>query len=175
MWNYADAVRNPTPQRPLHGVKLIPPRSGVMVDPGGRRYGPVPVMPTFDAYYALERMVADERGYSWLVVNWRIAKRELDVSGSMHNPHIREKRMVRFLASVLLGKPSLVRHFIDKCPDFVVADSMPELARRMNEVCGDDALDAELLESEVRRYDDSIARGRALYNDDQLRRIAQLR
>ncbi len=28
MWNYADAVRHPAPQRPDHGLKLIPPRSG---------------------------------------------------------------------------------------------------------------------------------------------------
>src|SRR2546423_736114 len=66
MWNYADAVRHPKPRRPLHGVKLIPPRSGLTLDPTGRRYGPIPVMPTFDARYALERMCAHEPAYSWL-------------------------------------------------------------------------------------------------------------
>jgi predicted oxidoreductase len=175
MWNYADAVRHPKPRRPLHGVKLIPPRSGLLLDPSGRRYGPVPVMPTFDAYYALERMCEDERKYSWLVCNWKIARRELDVSGSQHNPHIREKRTVRFLLSILLGKPRLVDHFVRHCPDFVIADSLGELGRRMNEVTGDQALDPELMGSEVRRYDSTIARGKSLFNDDQLRRIAQLR
>jgi predicted oxidoreductase len=175
MWNYADAVRHPKPRRPLHGVKLIPPRSGLLLDPGGRRYGPVPVMPTFDARHALERMCEDERKYSWLVCNWKIARRELDVSGSEHNPQIREKRPARFLASVLLGKPTLVRYFAEKCPDFVTADSLPELAKRMNEVTGDQALDAAVMEREVRRYDATIDRGKALFNDDQLRRIAQLR
>jgi uncharacterized protein len=175
MWNYADAVRHPKPRRPLHGVKLIPPRSGLLLDPGGRRYGPVPVMPTFDARYALERMCEDERKYSWLVCNWKIARRELDVSGSEHNPQIREKRPVRFLASVLIGKPTLLRYFADNCPDFVTAGSLPDLARRMNEVTGDEAVDAAVMEEEVRRYDDNIDRGKALFNDDQLRRIAQLR
>jgi predicted oxidoreductase len=175
MWNYADAVRHPHPRRPLHGVKLIPPRSGLVLDPGGRRYGPVPVMPTFDARHALERMCEDERKYSWLVCNWKIARRELDVSGSEHNPQIRERRPARFIASVLLGKPTLVRYFADKCPDFVTAGSLPELARRMNEVTGDRALDAGLMEREVRRYDATIERGKGLFNDDQLRRIAQLR
>jgi predicted oxidoreductase len=175
MWNYADAVRHPDPRRPLHGLKLIPPRSGLALDPTGRRYGPVPVMPTFDAYHALQRMCEDERKYSWLVCNEKIARRELDVSGSQHNPQIREKHLVRFLASVLLGKPTLVKYFVDRCPDVVTASSLPELARRMNEVTGDDALDAQLMESEVRRYDDTIARGKKLFNDDQLRRIAQLR
>jgi predicted oxidoreductase len=204
MWNYADAVRHPAPQRPDHGLKLIPPRSGVMLDPDGRRYGPVPVMPTYDAYAALERMCEDERKYSWLICNQRIARRELDVSGSQHNPHLRERRWVRFALGVLLGKPRVLAHLLDGSPDFVSADSLPELAQRMNEVArqvalesaagasagamaaagekplaGDGAeqgpIDPEVLAAEIGRYDESIARGRGLFNDDQLRRIAQLR
>ena len=175
MWNYADAVRHPRPQRPDHGLKLIPPRSGLMLDPDGRRYGPTAVMPTFDAYAALARMCEDERKYSWLICNWKIAKRELDVSGSQHNPHLRERRPVRFLLGVLLGKPRQLRHFLDGSPDFVEADSLPELARKMNEVTGEQAIDPEVLASEIGRYDANIARGKGLFNDDQLRRIAQLR
>jgi uncharacterized protein len=175
MWNYADAVRHPKPRREHHGLKLIPPRSGVMLDPDGRRYGPVPVIPTFDAYAALERMCEDERKYSWLICNWKIAKRELDVSGSQHNPNLREKRLVRFLASVLLGKPRLVRHFLEGSPDFVEAGTLTELAGKMNEVTGEDAIEPQLLREEIERYDETIARGKSLFNDDQLRRIAQLR
>jgi uncharacterized protein len=175
MWNYADAVRHPRPKRPLHGLKLIPPRSGVVLDPTGRRYGPIPLIPTFDAHYALERMCEDERGYYWMICNWRIARRELDVSGSEHNPNIREKRLVRFLLSILLGKPTLVRHFVEHCPDFVTGGSLDELAARMAEVTGDGALDAELMQREIAAYDATIARGKPLFNDDQLRRIAQLR
>jgi uncharacterized protein len=175
MWNYADAVRHPKPQRERHGVKLIPPRSGLMLDPDGRRYGPVPVIPTFDAYAALERMCEDERKYSWLVCNFKIAKRELDVSGSQHNPHLRERRIVPFLLSVLLGKPGLVKHFLEGSPDFVEAASLGELATKMNAVTGEAAIDAAVLEREIGRYDETIARGKGLFNDDQLRRIGQLR
>ena len=175
MWNYADAVRHPKPQRDRHGLKLIPPRSGLMLSPDGVRYGPVPVMPTFDAYAALQRMCEDERKYSWLVCNFKIASRELDVSGSQHNPHLRERRLVPFLLGVLLGKPGLVRHFIAGSPDFVEASSLRELAQKMNEVTGEDAISPEVLEREVGRYDETIARGKGLFNDDQLRRIGQLR
>ena len=175
MWNYADAVRHPNPQREHHGLKLIPPRSGIMLNPDGRRYGPVPVMPTYDAYAALERMCEDERKYSWLICNWKIAKRELDISGSQHNPHLREKRRVRFLLSVLLGKPNLVRHFLAGSPDFVAASTLDELAVKMNEVSGEEAIDPEVLSAEIGRYDEAIARGKGLFNDDQLRRIGQLR
>jgi predicted oxidoreductase len=175
MWNYADAVRHPKPQREHHGLKLIPPRSGLMLNPDGLRYGPVPVMPTFDAYATLERMCEDERKYSWLVCNFKIAKRELDVSGSQHNPHLRERRLLPFLLGVLLGKSSLVNHFLEGSPDFVSAASLGELATRMNEVTGEGAIDAAVLEREIGRYDETIARGKRLFNDDQLRRIGQLR
>jgi predicted oxidoreductase len=175
MWNYADAVRHPAPQRPDHGLKLIPPRSGVMLSPDGRRYGPVPVMPTYDAYAALERMCEDERKYSWLICNHKIARRELDVSGSQHNPHLRERRWVRFALGVLLGKPRVLAHLLEGSPDFVSADSLPELARKMNEVTGEQAIEPDVLAAEIGRYDESIARGKGLFNDDQLRRIAQLR
>src|SRR5439155_11022420 len=73
------------------------------------------------------------------------------------------------------GKPNLVRYFVDHCPAFVTADSLPELGRRMNELQGNDDVDIELMESEIRRYDANIARGKSLWNDDQIRRIAQLR
>src|SRR3954468_16703890 len=175
MWNYADAVRHPRPQRPLHGLKLIPPRSGLVLDPTGRRYGPDALIPTFDARYALERMCEDDRKYYWMICNWKIARRELDVSGSQHNPSIREKRLVRFVLSILLGKPTLVKHFVDNCPDFVTASTLPELAEKMAGVMDDGALDAERMIGEVERYDATLARGKSLWNDDQIRRIAQLR
>jgi uncharacterized protein len=175
MWNYADAVRHPKPRRPLHGLKLIPPRSGLVLDPTGKRYGPIPLMPTYDAYYALERMLEDERGYYWMICNWKIARRELDVSGSEHNPLIREKRTIRFLLSVLFGKPTLVRYFVDHCPDFLTAGSLPELTEKMAALMGDGALDPERVQREVERYDATIARGKPLFNDDQLRRIESYR
>jgi uncharacterized protein len=174
MWNYADAVRHPEPRRELHGIKLIPPRSGLFLEPSGRRFFP-PVLPTFDNYHALERMCETREKYAWLVCNWKIARRELDVSGAQHNPSIREQDLPRFLLGVLLGKPTLVRHFAERCPDFVTAPSLPELARRMEEVVGNGVLDADKLAEEVRTYDAGIDRGRSLHNDDQLRRIAQLR
>jgi predicted oxidoreductase len=175
MWNYADGVHHPRPRRPLHGLKLIPPRSGLLMDPHGRRYGPVPVLPTYDAHEALKTVCSQERKYAWLVCNWKIACRELDVSGSQHNPHLRERRPVRFVGSVLLGKPGLVRHFVDECEDFVTADTVGGLAGEMNRLTGEELVDPALLEREVGAYDANIARGKGLFNDDQLRRIQHLR
>jgi predicted oxidoreductase len=132
-------------------------------------------MPTFDAYEAMRRICEDERSYAWLVCNWKIACRELDVSGSQHNPHLRERRPARFVLSVLFGKPGLLRHFLEGSPDFVSASTLAGLAERMNEVTGEGAIEPAQLEREIGRYDEAIARGKGLFNDDQLRRIAQLR
>jgi len=45
----------------------------------------------------------------------------------------------------------------------------------MQAVTGDGALDPAVMEQDVNGYDATIARGKPLFNDDQLRRIAQLR
>src|SRR5205085_5670075 len=90
-------------------------------------------------------------------------------------PSIRERRLVRFLLSVVLGKPTLVRYFVERCPDFVSADSLGELAAEMRDVTGDGVLDGAQMEREIRAYDATLARGKSLWNDDQIRRIAQLR
>jgi uncharacterized protein len=110
-----------------------------------------------------------------MICNEKIARRELDVSGSQHNPSIREQNLPRFLFSILAGKPTLVKHFVEHCPDFVTAETMPELTRKMAELMGDGALDEEKAQDEIRRYDATLARGKGLWNDDQIRRIQQLR
>ncbi len=107
-------------------------------------------------------MCEDERGYYWMVCNWKIARRELDVSGSQHNPNIREKRPVRFLLSILLGKPTLVRYFVERCPDFVTAGTLPELGGADEQVTGDGAL----------AHGADGTRGRWLRRDDRARQAA---
>ena len=81
------------------------------------------------------------------------------MSGSQHNPHLREKRIVPFLLSVLLGKPGLVRHFLEGSPDFVAAATLEELAVKMNEVTGE----------ESDRREGARARDRTLRRDDRAR------
>src|SRR5260370_24723378 len=120
-------------------------------------------------------MPEEHRPYYRMTCNQKLARRERDVSGSEHNPLIREKHLIRFLLSVLLGKPTLVRYFVDHCPDFVTAETLPELAQKMAAVTEDGALDPEQLQREVDSYDATIARGKGLFNDDQLRRIESIR
>ncbi|MBI2383419.1 MAG: FAD-binding dehydrogenase [Gammaproteobacteria bacterium] len=175
MWNYAAGVHHPRPRFPGHGLSLIPCKSALWMDHRGRRIGPEPLVTGFDTRHLVERVSQQEKPYTWQVLNWRIAARELAVSGAQHNAAIRDRRLFAFLAQIIGGNDRLVAEMVEDCEDFVSATTVAGLAERMNRLAGTADVDAGVLEGEIRRYDDVIARGPRYHNDDQLRRIAQLR
>ena len=175
MWNYASGVRHPEPRHPDHGLSLIPPRSALWLDAGGRRVGPDPMISGFDTHRLCQRLGRLPGQYGWLLMNRKIFLREMAVSGSHINPHFRDRRLVRAVAEILLGNTRLYDHLTQGCPDVVTAPSLPELARKMRQVAPEAAIDLPGLQADVAAYDDQIARGPAFHDDDQLRRIAQLR
>lgn len=175
MWNYAAGVHHWKPTHPHHGLSLVPPKSALWMDAHGKRLGPTPLVTAFDTRYLVETIAQQPRKYSWQIMNMKIATKELAVSGSQFNHAIRDKSYPRFLGNLLFGNKALVQEFIDNCPDFVTAGSVRELAAKMNEVQGDDAVNADILAEEIARYDAQIDRGPKLHNDDQLRRIAHAR
>lgn len=175
MWNYAAGVHHWKPQHPNHGLSLVPPKSALWVNYEGRRMGPPAMVTAFDSRYLVETICSQKKKYSWQILNWKIAKKELAVSGAEFNPAIRDKKMLGFLFTLLFGNAGLVRDFAENCVDFVTAGSVAELAEKMNALAGSDDIDARLLAEEIRRYDEVIDRGPALHNDDQLRRIAHAR
>ena len=174
-WNYAAGIHHPHPQRPAHGLSLVPPKSALWLNWRGERIGPVPLVSGYDTRYLVERICRQERSYSWQLMNWKIAVRELAVSGSEHNPAIRDRRLFAFLKTVLLGNKTLVKSLLDECSDIVAADSLEELVEKMNALTGEPLVDLQTLRQEVERYDQQIARGPTFHNDEQLRRIAHLR
>lgn len=174
-WHYAAGVHHPDPDRPRHGLSLVPPKSALWMNAEGRRIGPVPLVTGYDTRFLVEQILRQPGQYSWQVLNWKIACKELAVSGSEFNEAIRDKKTLRFLKNVLFGNPALVRELVDRCKDFVVADTVEDLASRMNELSGEKLVDADRLEAEIRVYDAQIERGPKYYNDDQLRRIAHCR
>jgi hypothetical protein len=72
--------------------------------------------------YPVETICRQPKKYSWQILNWKIAAKELAVSGSEFNPAIRDKK--------------LVREFVTSCEDFVTANSIEELSERMNALAG---------------------------------------
>jgi len=175
MWNYAAGVHHPKPRKPNHGLSLVPPRSALWLNWRGQRIGPQPLVSGFDTRRLVTDICAQERPYSWQLMNRRIALKELAVSGAEHNPSIRERNKLGFLRDILLGNAWLVREMTENCIDFVTAENLPELVEKMNALQGDSAVELDHVRDAVAQYDATIARGKSLMNDEQLRRIAALR
>lgn len=175
MWNYAAGVRHWEPTFPNHGLSLVPAKSPLWMNYEGRRFVDPPLVGSFDTLLLIDRICREKKKYSWQVMNRRIADKEFAVSGAEFNTAVREKNLLAFILRLLRGNGDQVQEFIDHCPDFVTAQSVPELADKMNAVAGTQDVNAQLLEREIADYDANVERGTKLQNDDQLRRIAHCR
>src|SRR5690606_13663013 len=175
MWNYAAGIAHPEPQYPQHGLSLIPSRSALWLDATGRRIGPQPLVGGFDTHDQCKRIGRLSGQYGWQLLNWRIAIKEMAISGTDSNPYFRDRKLLRLLWQLVTGNRELVRWLIDRCPDVLAAENLPQLACKMAALAGDGRLDPNLLVATVEHYDAGIRRGPALYNDEQLRRLQQLR
>ncbi|MDK9704061.1 MAG: FAD-binding dehydrogenase [Sulfuritalea sp.] len=175
MWNYAAGVHHPRPRKPGHGLSLVPPRSALWLDWQGRRIGPMPLVTGFDTRDLVARVCAQERQYSWQLMNRRIAVKELAVSGAEFNPSIRDKKKLAFLRDLIFGNTWLHDEMIANCEDFVVGRDLPEMVDKMNALQGDDAVSLDAMRATVEAYDAQIDRGQTFHNDEQLRRIAYVR
>lgn len=174
-WNYAAGVQHPQPRMPNHGLSLVPCKSALWVNYRGERFGPMPLITAYDTRFLVERICQEEKKYSWQILNRKIADKEFAISGSEHNPAVRDKKLFQFVKNIMLGNKNLVQEMIDTCEDFVVADTVEELAEKMNALTGDNEVDAEALKDAIERYDANIDRGEKFHNDEQLRRIAHAR
>jgi predicted oxidoreductase len=175
-WHYAAGVRSRAAESAGEGISLVPPRSALWLDARGRRFGPVPLMGYTDTRFVVEQICRTPAGYSWQVLNWKIAIKELAVSGCDYMTAFRHKRKLELVRQVLFGNPELVHRLIDESEDFVVADSLPELMERMDALSlGGARIDRDGMTADIRAYDEQIERGPRYFNDDQLRRIANFR
>ena len=175
MWNYATGVRHWEPLFPNQGLSLVPGKSPLWVNYEGRRFTNPPLVGSFDTLMLVDRVCHEKKKYSWQVMNRKIANREFAVSGAEFNEAVREKKLLAFILQLLQGNGEQVQEFIDHCPDFVTAQSVSELAAKMNALAGTDDVDADALARDIADYDANIGRGSKLQNDDQLRRIAHVR
>ena len=175
MWPYAAGVHHPNPTRNLHGLSLVPPKSALWLNYKGERIGPMPLMTSYDTRYLVEQVCKQEKKYSWQVLNLKIAYKEFAISGSESNESMMKKDFLGFIKDTLLGNKKLVNTMIDTCEDIVVANTLEELAGKMNELTGTNDVNVDSLKSAIGDYDDNIDRGPKYLNDEQLRRIAHTR
>ena len=177
-WHYAAGVHHPAKRRPEDGLSLVPPRSALWLNARGERImnpGPMPVYG--DTRQLVESVLRQPGQYSWQVMNWKIAIRELGVSGCDYMTAFRFKDRRALVKSVLFGNKELVQRLIRECPDDIVAaESLPELMEKMDaKSLYGIRFDCARMEATVREWDAMIARGPTYHNDEQLRRIANFR
>lgn len=175
MWNYAAGVHKPGEENNLQGLSLIPPKSALWVNAKGERFAPHPLVTGFDTTYLCHRIANSGYSHSWQILNYKIALKELAVSGADYNAGFKHRQPIRIAKDLIFGYRDLVNDLMENCIDFVVADTMPDLVTKMQQRNGDINLHSEHLIKSIKDYDREIDRGKSLCNDEQLRRIAHVR
>ncbi len=175
MWNYAAGVPHPQPHFDGHGLSLIPCKSALWLDHSGRRIGPEPLVTGFDTHWLCQRVAAQAQPWCWQLMNWRIASKELALSGAEHNQRIRDRQLLMFLKETLLGNHRLVRQMLRDSPHFLVDDTLAGLAAKMNALAGTADVQPEVLQQTADAFDANFVLGDKLVNDEQIRRIEHAR
>lgn len=175
MWNYAAGFPHPFPHFKGHGLSTIPCKSALWLDHTGKRIGPEPLVTGFDTHRLCQRVAEQEKPWTWHLLNWRIAAKEFAISGAEHNARIRDKQFLRLVKELLFGNHNLVKQMQSESPYFLVADSLEELAEKMNALTDSLDVSSETLQATADAFDANFAKGSALENDDQIRRILHAR
>lgn len=175
MWNYAAGVPHPRPLFDGHGLSLIPCKSALWLNHRGERIGPEPLVTGFDTHWLCRRVAGQEKPWTWQLLNRRIARRELAISGAEHNPRIKNRQFLRFVAGLVLGSSRLLNDMLDQSPHFICAPGLEALAAKMNRLTGGDHVQPAALRATVEAYDANFASGSRLENDPQIHLIRHAR
>ena len=175
MWNYAAGFPHPYPHFEGHGLSAIPCKSALWLNHRGERIGPEPLVTGFDTHWLCQRVAAQEKPWTWHLLNWRIAAKEFAISGAEHNLRIRDKQFALFLKETLLGNHRLVRQMQRESRHFLVDDTLAGLAAKMNALTCSHDVNPAMLQATADAFDANFANGNKLHNDDQIRRILHAR
>ncbi|MGW3470773.1 FAD-binding dehydrogenase [Saccharopolyspora sp. NPDC000995] len=165
MWHYTEGIRNYAPIWSKHGIRILPGPSSLWLDAEGRRL-PAPLFPGFDTLGTMEHIAKTGHEYTWFVLNRCIISREFALSGSEQNPDLTDRSLRKLLQRGGGGTPAPVAEFVRRGPDFVVRRTVAELARGMNDLVGDQLIDAAALEREIVARDRQVESG--LGKDEQI-------
>lgn len=175
MWNYAAGIKHPQAEFKGHGLSLIPSKSALWLNHQGERIGPMPLITGFDTHDLCQQVAKQEKPWTWQVLTWDMAIKELAVSGSLHNPSIRDKKYMSFAKEILLGNTRLVHQLIEESDDVLVGQSLEALTKKMNASTSENFIADEQIATEVSKYNAQFADSAVIENDDQIRRIHHAR
>ena len=154
MWHYTEGVRNWDPIWPDHGIRILPGPSSMWFDARGNRLAP-PCLPGFDTLTTLREILKTGYDYSWFVLTQKVIKKEFALSGSEQNPDFTSAKWSEVIRQrILSGKSATapVEAFKQHGEDFVVAHSLSELVRGMNQL-GEVAIDEDHLRAQIEARD----------------------
>lgn len=151
MWHYPEGVENHTPVWTHHGIRILPGPSPLWVDATGKRLPP-PLFPGFDALETLRYLWSTGFDWSWFILDLATLKKEFALSGSEQNPDLTGRSWFGVVRNRLLGPAAPVRAFLERGKDFLVAQDLSELMRKM-EALAPGVLDPGRLEREVKARD----------------------
>ena len=153
MWHYTEGIRNWSPVWKNHGIRILPGPSSLWVDQRGKRL-PAALYPGSDTLGTLEYLRKSDSEHSWFVLTQSIIDKEFTLSGSEQNPDLTDKDLGLLAKRVLPGAPGPVQAFLDHGEDFIVANSLDELLRRMAEL--GEGLDTEQVRQALAARDAAI-------------------
>ena len=183
MWHYTEGIRNWDPIWAGHGIRILPGPSSLWFDARGRRLPP-PLFPGFDTLGTLEHLRTTGYDHSWFVLTQKIIEKEFALSGSEQNPDLTGKSVRQVLGRVRPGAPAPVEAFKQHGADFVVADTLNDLVRGMNELTDEPLLELDELRRQIEARDRELdnaftkdsqitaLRGARNYRGDKLIRVA---
>ena len=94
---------------------------------------------------------------------------------------MRDRKIIRFARDILRGNLKLLEYLASECEDVVLGNSLEDLVDKMNtlnassQTTGKGIVDLANVRQAIDHYDKQIDLGKEFHNDDQLRRIAQVR
>lgn len=176
-WLYPAGINHPAKRKPHDGLSLVPPRSALWLNAMGERIGPVPLVGGTDTRFLVESILKQPGQYSWQLLNWKIAIKELGVSGCDYMTAFRKKSYYLLLKHLLFGNTDLINRLIRDCKDDIVtANSLSDLVKEMNiRSLNGFNINPKAMKVVIQEYDDQIDRGLSYFNDDQLRRLVNFR
>ncbi len=170
-WHYAAGIATKQPIVPHHGLSLVPPRSALWVNALGDRIGPHPNVGYTDTHFLVQNILKEPGSFSYQVMNYKIAIKELAVSGSEHMTAFRNKSKLGLLKGILFGNRALLERLQRESDDVFIASSVDELVTKINSAEKEFKMDRERLLHAIEQFDAEIERGEAFIGDEQLRRL----